>query len=116
MTAIDQQIEELGAWAAGLELSAEDPETPYWMREQDARTAKRIRDEQFKLIHEVRASLQRLHPCRTIGCTTMVLGSEFCIRCEEELSGQPYPLANVLFGETFVQYVTRIWSMISHRA
>lgn len=116
MTAIDQQIEELGAWAAGLELSANDPSTPYWMREQDAQRAKRIREQQVSLLRENQFALQGLQPCRTIGCTTLVLGSEFCPRCEEEITGEPYPLANVLFGETFVQYVTRLWDRISHWA
>ena len=114
MTAIDQQIEELGAWASGLELSAADPSTPYWMREQDAKRAKRIREQQFALVRDSQLSLQGLQPCRTIGCTTLVLGSEFCPRCEEELTGEPYPLENVLLGETFVQYITRVWKRITH--
>ncbi len=116
MNALDQQIAELGTWAACLELSAADPETPYWMRQQDADRAKRIREQQAKMLADCNLSLQGLQPCRTIGCTTLVLGSEYCPRCEEELTGEPYPLANVLLGETFAQYVSRIWNRISHQA
>ncbi len=112
-TAIDQQIEELGAWAAGLELSAADPEIPYWMRQQDAARAKLIRELQAKLLADCNLALHGLQPCRTIGCTTLVLGSEYCPRCEEEINGEPYPLANVLRGETFVQYVSRLWKRIT---
>ena len=45
MTAIDQQIEELGAWAAGLELSAADPKTPSCMRQKDTELCQGIGEE-----------------------------------------------------------------------
>ena len=104
----EQQIEDLGTWPAGLELSAQDPTSPYWMRQQDAERAERIRYEQMKLMEQHELAMQGFHKCETDGCPTMVIGSDFCGRCEEEINGTPYPLGNILLGETFVQYVTRI--------
>ncbi len=114
-TELEQQIEELGLWAAGLELSAQDTSNPYWMRQQDAERAERIRCEQTKLIEQQDLAMQGFHKCETEGCPTMVIGSDFCGRCEEEINGEAYPLGNVLLGETFVQYVTRIWHGIWNR-
>ena len=107
-TTLEQQIEELGLWAAGLELSAQDPTSPYWMRQQDTERAERIRYEQMKLMEQQELATQGFHKCETEGCPTMVIGSDFCGRCEEEINGEGYPLCNVLLGETFVQYVTRL--------
>lgn len=108
MTTLDQQIKELGTWAAGLELSAQDPTTPYWMRLKDAERAEQVRAEQIRLLQERDNEAIGFKNCRTQGCKTRVLGSDYCPRCEEEINGMPYPLANVLLGETFVQYVTRV--------
>lgn len=116
MTAIDQKIEELGAWASGLELSAADPSTPYWMRQQDAERAKRIREQQVSLLEDLKQQAMMLGTCSTPGCPNRVAGMLYCSVCEDAISGQPYPLANVILGETFVQYITRLWDRISHRA
>jgi len=111
---LEQQIEELGTWAAGLELSAVDPQTPYWLREKDAEHAKAIRDEQMRLLERLEAERQPLPKCATQGCRSIAIGSPYCARCEEEINGTPYPFANILLGATFVQYVTRIWKRICH--
>ena len=107
-TELEQQIEELGTWAAALEMSASDSTSPYWMRQQDAERARRIRHEQMELAEQNLRLAQGLAFCATEGCTTLVAGSTYCPRCEEEINGEPYPLCNVLLGETFVQYVTRL--------
>lgn len=127
MTTIEDQITELGMWAAGLELSAADPTAPYWMRRQDAERAERIRQTQAELIDEIRREQEQqmrrypddflqagFHKCSTEGCNAMIIGGDFCARCEEEINGTPYPFANILLGATFVQYVTRIWKRICH--
>ena len=107
-TELDEQIEQLGAWAASLELSALDLTAPYWMRRQDAERAERIRGEQLKLIKQHEMQMQGFHPCATEGCLTMVIGSDYCGRCEEEINGTPYPLCNILLNETLGQYVKRL--------
>lgn len=106
-TTLEQQIEELGLWAAGLELSAQDPTSPYWMRQQDAERAERIRQEQMKLIEQQELAMQGFHECATEGCPTMVIGADFCSRCEEG-NQQGYIFGHILLGETFGQYVTRV--------
>ena len=107
-TELEEQIEQLGAWAAGLELSAQDPTSPYWMRQQDAERAQRIRYEHMKLMEQHELAMQGFHKCETDGCPTMVIGSDFCPRCEED-NQQGYIFGNLLLGETFGQYVARIW-------
>ena len=37
-----------------------------------------------------------LHYCHTAGCPNIVAGDNYCARCEEEMTGQPYTFANVL--------------------
>lgn len=114
-TELEQQIEELGTWAAGLELSAQDPTSPYWMRQQDAERAERIRGEQMKLIEQQEMQLQGFHQCGTEGCLNLIAGGDYCDRCEEEINGTPYPLCNILLSETLGQYITRIWHGIWRR-
>ena len=107
-TELDEQIEQLGAWAASLELSALDSTAPYWIRRQDAFRAERIRGEQWKLIEQQEMQTQGFHQCATEGCLTMVIGSDYCGRCEEEINGTPYPLCNIFLNETLGQYVKRL--------
>ncbi len=95
MTAIEQQIEDLGVWAAGLELSAADPSTPYWLRKQDAERAQRIREQQFILAGQLRPA-PPLHRCHTSGCPNVVAGDDYCARCSEEINGQPCTFAEIL--------------------
>ena len=104
---LEQQIEELGTWAAGLELSAVDPQTPYWLREKDAEHAKAIRDEQMRLLERLEAERQPLPKCATQGCRSIAIGSPYCARCEEEINGEPYPLANLFISETKRERVKR---------
>ncbi len=37
-----------------------------------------------------------LHCCHTSGCLNLVAGDNYCARCEEEMTGQPYTFANIL--------------------
>ena len=37
-----------------------------------------------------------LHRCHTYGCLNLVAGDDYCARCAEEMSGQPYIFAGVL--------------------
>lgn len=37
-----------------------------------------------------------LHYCYTSGCPNIVAGDDYCARCAEEMSGQPYTFAAVL--------------------
>lgn len=106
MTAIEQKIEDLGTWAAELELCAADPANPYWIREKSYWRAKDMRDEQMRLLEK--AATYPLPRCATDSCKNVSIGSPYCARCEEEINGRPYPLANIILGETFVQYVTRL--------
>ena len=77
---LEQQIDDLGQWAAMLELSAHDATMPYWMRQKDAEHAKAIR---------------------------IAIGSPYCARCEEEINGEPYPLANLFISETKRERIKR---------
>ena len=112
MTAIEQQITELGEWACALELSAADPSTPYWMRTQDADRAKLIREQQFILAGQSRPD--PLIHCAVEGCVNHCAGSRYCARCEEELNSQPYPFANLLMHLTFLDAVISAWKKIWH--
>jgi hypothetical protein len=47
----------------------------------------------------------RLHPCWTKGCNTLVAGQTYCPRCKEELDGDPYSLANVLGTSLYPEWV-----------
>lgn len=93
---LEQQIEDLGVWAAGLELSAADPQTPYWLRAKDAEHAKTIREEQLRLLDKLAVERQPLPRCAVEGCNNVSIGSPYCARCEEEINGNPYPFARVL--------------------
>ncbi len=96
MTAIEQQITELGNWAASLELSAYDPTSPYWMRQKDAERATRIRAEQENLLRLAQLNQSPLTRCASPGCTNLVAGTTICARCEDVTTAVPYPHANVL--------------------
>ena len=48
--------------------------------------------------------LDGFHECHTIGCRTMVAGQDFCPRCQEEMDGEPYSLADVLNEAPKVNY------------
>lgn len=48
-----------------------------------------------------------LTKCAVDGCRNMVAGTRYCSRCQEEIDAKPYPFANLLLGETFVQWVNR---------
>jgi hypothetical protein len=37
-----------------------------------------------------------LHYCHASGCPNLVAGDNYCARCEEEMTDQPYTFANVL--------------------
>lgn len=110
MTAIEQKteletkIEELEAWAAGLELSAVDLSAPFWMRQQDLERAEKVWAEIGRLRGIAQMAKAGLVRCATIGCPTFVAGSRYCARCDEEIHGKPYPLRDVL-KETFSGWV-----------
>lgn len=114
MTTIEQQIEELGTWAAGLELSADDPHEPYWLREKDAERAKAIREEQKRLFDKLAAERKPLPKCAVENCNNVSIGSPYCARCEEEITGQPYPFAALIIGETLYERIKRVWKQVFH--
>jgi hypothetical protein len=51
-----------------------------------------------RIAHAVYDRHQRppLHYCHTSGCLNLVAGDNYCSRCAEEMSGQPYTFAGVL--------------------
>ena len=49
-----------------------------------------------------------LTKCSIEGCNNRVAGTQYCSRCQDEINSEPYPFANILLGETFTQWVTRI--------
>ena len=54
MTISEKEIADLEIWARNLDLSAGDPDTPYWMRQQDAERAAYIREIQIPQLKEER--------------------------------------------------------------
>ena len=107
MTEIEQQIEDLGQWAAQVELSADDPTWPEWLRAKDREHAKAIRDEQMRLFDKLAAERQPLPKCAVENCRNIAIGSPYCARCEEEINGEPYPLANLFISETRRERIKR---------
>ena len=79
----------LGQLAADCDLLAADPTVPTHDRCILMLQAAEMREAQFD-------SCPALHCCHTSGCPNLVAGDEYCARCSEEITGQPYPLANVL--------------------
>ena len=104
---LEQQIDDLGQWAAMLELSAHDATMPYWMRQKDAEHAKAIRDEQMRLLERAAAQAKPLPKCAVENCKNIAIGSPYCARCEEEITGTPYPFAAIIIGETIYERVKR---------
>lgn len=111
---LEQQIEELETWAAGLELSASDPQTPYWLREKDAEHAKAIREEQNRLFDKLAAERQPLPKCAGENCKNVSIGSPYCARCEDGLARKPYTFAGLIIGETLYERVMRVWKQVFH--
>ena len=37
-----------------------------------------------------------LHYCHTSGCLNLVAGDDYCARCSEEMTGQPYTFEEIL--------------------
>ena len=104
---LEQQIDSLGQWAAMLELSAHDATMPYWMRQKDAEHAQAIRAEQMRLLERAAAQTKPLPKCAVENCRNIAIGSPYCARCEEEINGEPYPLANLFISETRRERIKR---------
>lgn len=104
MTELEVKIAELETWAAGLELSAIDLSTPFWMRQQDLERAEKVWTEIERLRGIAQMAQAGLVKCATPNCLTFVAGSRYCARCDDEIHGEPYPLRNVL-KETFSGWV-----------
>lgn len=103
-TELETKISELESWAEGLELSATDLSTPFWMRQQDLERAEKVWAEIERLKGIAQMTRAGLVKCASRGCPTLVAGSRYCPKCEEGLLNEPYPLRNVL-KETFPGWV-----------
>ena len=79
----------LGQLAADCDLLAADPTVPTDDRLILMLQSAEMREAQFD-------SWPPLHNCHTSGCLNLVAGDDYCARCAEEMSGQPYTLANAL--------------------
>jgi len=60
------------------------------------RIAHSIMDRALKANRETAHDKPVLRNCATAGCANRCAGTRYCRRCEEELNGEPYPLANIL--------------------
>jgi hypothetical protein len=79
----------LGQLAADCDLLAADPTVSTHDRCILMLQAAEMREAQLE-------SCPPLHRCHTSGCPNVVAGDDYCARCAEEMSGQPYTLANIL--------------------
>ena len=89
MIELSDRATTLGQLAADCDLLAADPTVPTHDRLILMLQAAEMREAQFD-------SCPPLHCCHTSGCPNVVAGDEYCARCSEEITGQPYPFANVL--------------------
>lgn len=79
----------LGQLAADCDLLAAAPTVPTHDRLILMLQAAEMREAQFD-------SCPPLHCCHTYGCLNLVAGDDYCARCADGMSGQPYTFAGVL--------------------